>query len=50
MMKVPEFLDECKKANAALEYVDEDTVIKKILPPEDETIHSSTGGNTAPEE
>jgi tripartite-type tricarboxylate transporter receptor subunit TctC len=32
MMKDPEFLDECKKANVALEYNDENTVVKKILP------------------
>jgi tripartite-type tricarboxylate transporter receptor subunit TctC len=32
MMKDPEFLDECKKNNVALEYVDGDTVVKKVLP------------------
>jgi tripartite-type tricarboxylate transporter receptor subunit TctC len=32
MMKDPEYLDECKKANVALEYNDENTVVKKILP------------------
>jgi tripartite-type tricarboxylate transporter receptor subunit TctC len=32
IMKDPEFLDECKRANAALEYNDENTVVRKILP------------------
>ena len=32
MMKDPDFLDECKRANVSLEYNDENTVVKKIIP------------------
>jgi len=32
MIKDPEYLDECKKKNVVLEYVDGDTMVKKVLP------------------